>query len=157
MGVKKMPFFKKRPKTAKQKAQGTQMRILIRLACCAYIVFYVIIPMLRPTSGEDTMNPTVRVAIAIAFIVIVAVIFALTINETIRTWKAGLFRADAYTDDTAEGQESGNQNPEIESGDDSDGDGDSDDTDDDEYEYYEDDDEEDYEDDEDDEDDDEDD
>ena len=77
------------------------MRVLARLACCAYLVFYVIIPMLRPSDGEETMNPSLRVGIAIGFIVVVALITVFTIKEIVQSWKAGLFKADAYSDDLA--------------------------------------------------------
>ena len=94
-----MPFFKKRPRTAQQKAQRTQMRIFAKLACCAYIVFYVIIPLLRAPAEEESMSPELRYGISAAFIVAVAVIAVLTVREIVLFWKAGLFTADAYEDD----------------------------------------------------------
>ena len=94
-----MSLFKKKPKTAQQKAQMTQMRILTRVACCAYIVFYVIVPLLKPSLDGAVMNPALRIGIAAAFIAAVVAILAVTAKEAMRTWKAGLFKADAYTDD----------------------------------------------------------
>ena len=95
----KMPIFKKRPKTAQQKAQGAQMRILVRVLCCAYIIFYVIIPLIRDVPDESSMSPTIRTIIIAAFIIITAAIIVVTIFEVIRNWKAGLYKATAYTDD----------------------------------------------------------
>ena len=97
-----MPFFKNRPKTAQQKAQRTQMRVFMRLVCCAYIVFYVIVPLIRDEPSSDGMNPTVRIAVVVVFSVVTAVLMVLTVIELIRSWKAGLFKADAYKDDEAE-------------------------------------------------------
>lgn len=75
------------------------MQILVRLACCAYIIFYVIVPMLKPTADTDAMSPTARVAVAVAFIAAVVLIIAITVREVIKNWKAGLYKADAYKDD----------------------------------------------------------
>lgn len=94
-----MALFKQKPKSAQQKAQRTQMRVFVRLACCAYIVFYVIIPMLKPPETEETMDPRLRLGIVIAFIAVVAFIVVITIREIIIYWKAGYFKASAYTDD----------------------------------------------------------
>ena len=75
------------------------MRILARVACCAYLVFYVIVPMLKPTVEEDTMSPEWRIGIAIVFIVAVVAIAGVTVREIVINWRAGLFKADAYSDD----------------------------------------------------------
>ena len=99
-------MFKKKPKTAQQKAQRAQLRIFARLACCAYIVFYVVIPLIRETPEENGMNPTLMVFIVSAFIAIVAVIVVLTIIEIHRSHKSGLFKAEGYTDDE--------ENPKVE-------------------------------------------
>ena len=65
-------MFKKKPKSAQQKAQRAQMRILVRLACCGYMIFYVIIPMLRDSDGDLGMNPTLRTVVIFGFIAITA-------------------------------------------------------------------------------------
>ena len=75
------------------------MRIVARVACCAYIIFYVVVPMLRTPAGEDSMNPRLKLGFAIGFIVIVAAIVIATTREVITNWKAGYFKADAYDDD----------------------------------------------------------
>ena len=102
---------KKRPRTAQQKAQGAQMRIAVRLACCAYIVYYVIVPLISNPPGEDEINPTFRIAILIAFILAVAGITVFTALEIYRGWKAGIFKASGYKDDVVN-QESGTGNSE---------------------------------------------
>ena len=109
-----MPFFKPKPKSARQKAQRTQMRVAARVACCAYIVFYVIIPMMKPPTAEETMDPNLRLGIAIAFIVTVAVIMVFTIREIIVYWKAGYFKAEAYTDDPDTQSAAGTEDPAAE-------------------------------------------
>ena len=78
------------------------MGVLLRLACCAYLVFYVIVPMLRGSSAEDGMSPTLKLAIAIAFIVVTAAILVFTAVEFVRNWKAGYNNAASYTDDGAD-------------------------------------------------------
>ena len=75
------------------------MRILARVACCAYLVFYVIIPMLKPPVEDETMSPEWRIGIAVVFIIAVAAIVGITAREVVINWKAGLFKADAYSDD----------------------------------------------------------
>ena len=94
-----MSLFKKRPKTAQQKAQRAQMRIVLRVFCCAYMVFYIIIPLLREAPEEDNMNPTLRFVIVAAFIAFTAVILVISVIDFYRSWKAGLFKAEAYEDD----------------------------------------------------------
>ena len=103
-----MALFKKRPQTAQQKAQKAQMRIVVRLACCAYIIFYVILPLIREPSDEGGMNPTLKIIIIAAFIAITAVVIVVTVLEVVRNWKAGLYKASSYTDDEDE-----NSEPEI--------------------------------------------
>ena len=83
------------------------MRILVRLACCAYLVFYVIIPMLKPQAGEDTMNPALKIVFVAAFIVAVIVIMTLTVREVITNLKKGYYKAEAYTDDPGVGVAAG--------------------------------------------------
>jgi len=110
-----MAFFKKRPKTAQQKAQGAQMRILIRFLCCAYIIFYVIIPLMRDVpDGDSSMSPTFRLTVVAVFIAVTAAIIVFTIVEVIRNWKAGLYKATAYTDDESENLKFGIRNSESE-------------------------------------------
>ena len=70
------------------------------MACCVYLVFYVIIPLIRTSSDEnDTMNPALKSAIIAVFIAVTATFFVVTIIEVVRNWKAGNFKATAYTDD----------------------------------------------------------
>ena len=98
-----MPLFKKRPRTAQQKAQRAQMRIFARLACCAYMVYYVIIPLIRDNPADDSgasgMSPTLRIAIITAFSVITAVLLVLSILEVVKGVKAGEYKATSYSDD----------------------------------------------------------
>ena len=108
-----MPFLKKKPKTAQQKAQSAQMRILLRLACCAYIIFYVIIPLIRDAPEPDSMDPTLKTVVIVAFSAITAAIIVFTIIEFVRNWKAGFYKAAAYTDDEVNA-EFGMQNAETE-------------------------------------------
>ena len=80
------------------------MRILVRILCCAYIIFYVIIPLIRDVPEEESsMSPTFRFIVIAAFIAITAVIIIVSIIEVVRNWKAGLYKASAYTDDEIEG------------------------------------------------------
>ena len=106
-----MALFGKKSKTAQQKAQGAQVRIFIRFACCAYMVYYVIIPMLKTADESDTMAPEWRIGIAVLFIIITAAIAALTVVELVRNWRAGLYRADAYTDDAVDEGDAGAKSP----------------------------------------------
>ena len=130
-----MALFKKRPQTAQQKAQKAQMRIFVRLACCAYIIFYVIIPLIRESSDGGGMNPTVKTIVIAAFIAITAVIIVVTVLEVIRNWKAGLYKASSYTDDgdNAEIQDEGDDEQAAASLESESGEEDVDEYDDDEY------------------------
>ena len=92
-------LFKKRPQTAQQKAQRAQTRVFVRLACCAYIIFYIILPLIRNPSEEDGINHTWKIIVVTAFIAGTAAIIIVTIIEIARNWKAGLYKASAYKDD----------------------------------------------------------
>jgi len=94
-----MSIFGRKAATAQQKAQRAQMRIFVRLACCAYLIYFVIVPLIQPASEEDTMSPAVRVVAIVAFILATAAILLFTIRELVVNWKAGKFKAGAYEDD----------------------------------------------------------
>ena len=94
-----MSIFSAKPRTAQQKAQRAQTRIFIRIACCAYLVYFVIIPLLRPAVEEDGMSPALRTGVAIAFIAATAFLLIITVRELVVNWKAGLYKAGAYEDD----------------------------------------------------------
>jgi len=125
-----MSLFGNRPRTAQQKAQWAKTRIMIRGAALVYIVFYVVLPMIRADVEEaDAINPTLRIAIIVFFIVVCIALSIGTILEYIRNNKAGLYKAEAYTDDEGAG---GGSVAEAASGDEEDEDNDDDEYDDDE-------------------------
>ena len=115
-----MALFKKRPQSAQQKAQRAQIRVAVRLACCIYIVFYVIIPLIREPYEGGGMSPTMRIIVITAFSVITAAIMVATVIEVVRNWKAGLYKASSYTDDEGDSgfgirnAESGDDEGEVE-------------------------------------------
>ena len=109
-----MPFFKKKPQTAQQKAQKAQLNIVIRLACCGYLIFYVIIPLIRDRSEQGNLSPTLKIIIIAAFIAITAGIIIMTIVEAVRKWRTGSFKASHYSDDET-GTESNTRIDETES------------------------------------------
>ena len=78
------------------------MQVLLRAVCCGYLVFYVIIPLIRDSSDENSISPTLRIAIIVVFSVLTAAIIIFTILEMIRNRKAGLYKATAYKDDVSE-------------------------------------------------------
>ena len=92
-------MFKRRPKTAQQKAQRAQIRIFLRFAVCAYLVYYIIIPMLRDESQTEGMNPTFKLVVICLFIAVTAVIVVVSIFEIIANLRAGVYKPSAYTDD----------------------------------------------------------
>ena len=112
-----MSIFRKKSATAQQKAQQAQMRIFIRLACCAYLIYFVIVPLIKPASEEDAMSPAVRIVAVIAFIIATAAILIFAIRELIVNLKAGMFKASAYEDDAV--IEAGTKSAAIEAADDS--------------------------------------
>jgi len=76
------------------------MRIFVRLACCAYMIFYIILPLIRETSGSESgLDPTLRVVIIGAFIAITAVVLALSVREVVLGIRSGSYRPGAYEDD----------------------------------------------------------
>ena len=94
-----MPFFKKKTQTAQQKAQRAQLNIVIRLACCGYLIFYVIIPLIKDRSEQGNLSPALKIIIIAAFIAITAGIIIMTIIEAVRKWRTGSFKASYYSDD----------------------------------------------------------
>ena len=94
-----MSIFSAKPRTAQQKAQRAQTRIFIRFACCAYLIYFVIIPLLKPAVEEDGMSPALRTGAAIAFIAVTAFVIIITLRELVINWRAGLYKAGAYKDD----------------------------------------------------------
>ena len=128
-----MSFFGKRPKTAQQKAQMAKTRIMLRAVALGFLVFYVIIPMIDPDIEDvEGMHPMLRYGILAFFIIACLGLAILTIQEFVRSRKAGLYDAAAYKDD--EGIEGA---PDVESESDSEDDNDDikddDNDDDDEY------------------------
>jgi len=75
------------------------MRIFLRLACCAWLVFYVIVPNLRPQPEGETIDPALRIITVVFFIAATAFILVITFTEYMRNKKAGKYNADAYEDD----------------------------------------------------------
>jgi len=73
--------------------------------------------MLKPAPDGDSMNPTLRILVVVAFSIITVVILAFSGKELFLNWKAGLYKADAYTDDPVDGadeQVAGGEQLEIE-------------------------------------------
>ena len=125
-----MSFFGRKPKTAQQKAQMAKTRILLRGLALGFLIYYVIIPMFNPSIEDvEAMHPALRYGILAFFIIASAGLTITTILEYIRNKKAGLYEADAYTDD--EGVYSDSVAGASESDEDED-----DDDDDDEYDEY---------------------
>jgi len=95
-----MALFGNKPKSAQQKAQWAKTRLLLRTVCLVYLVFYVIVPLIRtPAEGEEALDPVLRYIIIAVFIIVTGVFSALTGLEYYRNRKAGLYNADAYEDD----------------------------------------------------------
>jgi len=95
-----MGFFSGGPKTAEQKAKGAKSRILFRIAAIAFLVFYVIIPMINPDPEvAEEINPTFRYLAIVGFSLAVIGVGIVTAREYIKSKKAGLFDSSAYTDD----------------------------------------------------------
>ena len=120
-----MSLFRKRPKTAQQKAQMAKSRIMIRALAIAFLVWYVIIPFINmgPEDIEE-VGAVLRYVVIVFFILACVAVAALTIHDYIKDKKAGKFDPASYTDDVIEGAE--------ETVDDNDGDEDDDDDDEDE-------------------------
>ena len=97
-----MALFRKKAATAQQKAQRAQMRIFIRFACCAYLIYFVIVPLFKPPAEGDSMSPTIRIVAIVAFIAATAAILIFATKELVVNWKAGMYKADAYEDDSDE-------------------------------------------------------
>ena len=95
-----MSFFGKKPKTAQQKAQMAKTRIMLRGAALFYVVFFIIVPMIRADSGD--MDPVLRYAIIAFFIIACGVLIVLTVMEYMRGQKAGHYNEEGYTDDEDE-------------------------------------------------------
>jgi len=95
-----MGFFLGGPRTAEQKAKSAKSRILFRAAALAFIVFYVIIPMinLEPEAAEE-INPALRYLAIVGFSLGAIGVGIVSAREYIKSKKAGLFEASAYTDD----------------------------------------------------------
>jgi len=55
--------------------------------------------MMRDNVDDGGMSPVLKTVIIAAFIIITAVIIIFTVIEIVRNWKAGLYKASAYTDD----------------------------------------------------------
>lgn len=119
-----MAFFQKRPKTSQQKAQKAQMGILARLIGCGYLI-YVVVKLLGTSSEDDTMSPTIKLVIAIFFLIAAAFVIFITVQEFIRNWRSGFYRTTSYTDDAGsaaeEEQESDSEAHELQSADGPDG------------------------------------
>ena len=127
-----MSLFGNKPRTAQQKAQWAKTRIMIRAAALLYVVFYIVIPMIRNEVEEaDAINPTLRIVIIVLFVVVCTALIIGTVVEYIRNNKAGLYKAEAYTDD--EGVES-TGTPETPTGEAEDEEDEEDEEDDDDYE-----------------------
>jgi uncharacterized protein with PQ loop repeat len=94
-----MSLFRKRPRSAQQKAQQAKMRIFLRLACCAWLIYYVIVPMLQPAPEGETMSPALRIAFVVFFIAATVLVLIYTLKEYLRNRKAGKYSADGYEDD----------------------------------------------------------
>ena len=95
-----MALFGKKPRSAQQKAQWAKTRIMIRAAALAYIIFYVLIPLINASPEDvESMNPILRWSIVVAFGVVTAALIVQTTLEYIRNQKAGNYKAEAYTDD----------------------------------------------------------
>ena len=94
-----MSIFGNKPRTAQQKAQSAKMRLMIRLVACLYLVFYIIIPMLRDAPDDDSMPLVWRVIIITFFIISVGVVAGISLKEYLIKRKTGGFKPEAYEDD----------------------------------------------------------
>ena len=144
-----MSFFSNKPRTAQQKAQGAKMRMMIRLVAIGYLVFYIIVPMIRDAPDDDSIPMFWRIVIIVFFIAAVSVIGVISAVEFITKQKTGGYKADAYEDDPGiskpyeepadiDDEDDEDDEDDFEDDDDYDYDEDDDD-DDDDYDYYDDD------------------
>jgi len=88
--------FKKRERTAREKANKAQMGVFARLIGCAYLI-YLMITLLK-TSGDatDGLNPTLKIAIAVVMLAISVFIISVTVIEFIRNLKSGYYKENTY-------------------------------------------------------------
>ena len=100
-----MALFGNKPKSAQQKAQWAKTRILLRAVCLVYLIFYVIVPLIRtPQDGEEAIDPVLRIIIIAVFVIVTGVFSVLTILEYLRNRKEGRYEAGAYEDDEGLGE-----------------------------------------------------
>ena len=98
-----MALFGNKPKTAHQKAQRAKTRIMLRAIALLYVIFYIIIPMIDNRTEEfEAVHPAFRYGVLAFFIIVCVYLSVTTILEYIRNNKAGLYKAEAYTDDEEE-------------------------------------------------------
>jgi len=135
-----MSLFGNRPRSAQQKAQWAKTRLVLRGAALAYLVVFIIIPMINPKPEDiDAMNPIVRYAIIAFFIIACGGLIIVTIRDYFRSQKNGLFSPEAYEDDEVDdvGESTDSSDDEDESEDYDDDDEDDEDYDDDDDVDYE--------------------
>ena len=91
-----MALFKKREKTAREKANKAQMGIFARLIGCAYLI-YVMITLLR-SSGDsaDGMSQTLKITIAVIMLAASAFVIVITVLDFIRNLKYGAYKESTY-------------------------------------------------------------
>jgi hypothetical protein len=97
-------MFNRKPKmrTSAEKARRSQLNVFARLAGCAYLI-YIIVQML---SGEsEGMSDTVRITVAVVFMVLTAVIVTVTVVDFIKNLMAGAYKEGFYPDDFAGAEE----------------------------------------------------
>ena len=90
-----MALFNRREKTAREKANKAQLGILARLLGCAYLI-YLVITMLRSSTENDGLNPTMKIVIAALMLTASVVIVIFTLLEFLRNVKSGFYKEDAY-------------------------------------------------------------
>jgi hypothetical protein len=90
-------------RTSAEKARRSQLNVFARLAGCAYLI-YIIAQLFK--SDYPGMSGTMRITIAVVFVVLTAALVAVTVVDFIKNLMAGSYKADFYTDDFAGGEES---------------------------------------------------
>ena len=91
-----MALFRKREKTAREKANKAQMGIFARLIGCGYLIYLMVNLINSPSDGSDGMSPTTKTVIAVVMLTISVVIVAFTLFEFVRNLKAGYYKESTY-------------------------------------------------------------
>ena len=91
-------LFGKKDKDSRKRNPLTPFRIVLHLAICGYLIFAVILPLIRAAPDEHGMNPIVAVLIIVVFVGATAFFTINKIIDARRAWKAGLFKQQTSVD-----------------------------------------------------------